>query len=274
MSLQNLQVEFIESMLADVNTHYHVREPERLCIYANNTLSALKNALIAVYPLIQALVGTDFFQQLITQYIHKYPSRSSDLHQYGAYFCDFIAEYEPCYDLIYLPEVARFEWACHAIYFAAEHAPLSVTALENISPDHYASLHFTLHPACQLHKFHYPILQIVDLCKGIHSDTVDIDAGGTNLLIYRKHNELMLMPLSESEYAFLTALECGKEVGLALSESLTIEPEFKLEQKLVKWISDKVIVDFHFMSDDVYKQTGDKDDHPTTKEGYIERFSQ
>ena len=244
MSLQNEQAEFAEVLFAEDEHTDSVTPSQNMIIYRNNMMTNLKQTLHNTYPMIAKLVGEDFFRVAIKEYIHLYPSRSGNLHDYGEYFSDFLAEYPPVKNLPYLVEVAKFEWACHQLHFASDHAALDMKSLAAIAPEQYDQIHFVLHPASRIIKFHYPILQIIDLCKGATNAQIDInEGGGVNLLIIRRHLDIMLQPLSPADFTFLCALQHHNSLSEALEEALRVDAEFNLEARLPAWIQDKTIVD-------------------------------
>lgn len=243
MSLINAQAEIAELILKAQSESDIAVPAENLCIYRNNINSTLLKSLSTTYPLIVKLLGEDFFKVAAREYIKKYPSRSSNLHDYGEYFSRFLAQFPPVKNLIYLVEVAEFEWICHSLYFAADHHGLDINRLRQVTPDQYGNLHFSLHPASHIIKFHYPILDLVEFCKYNNDTKVDINSGGINLQIIRRDLELLLIPLADSDYAFLHALEEGRSLAEALKEAQFYDREFDLEAKLPYWIQNKSIVD-------------------------------
>lgn len=243
MSLQNLQADFAEAVLSDIPYFDAVEPAGNLVIYKNNIFAHQIHALKDIYPLITKLVGDDFFRMTAKEYINRYPSRSGNLHAYGEYFSDFLAEYPPLHDMMYLAEVAQFEWACHTAFFAADHAALDLTILEKLPSASYDHLHFVLHPAARIFKFHYPILHIIDLCKHHTQDHIDVSQGGVNLLIIRRHLDIALVPLSIGECAFLQAIHQHASLTEALNAALAVDDSFKLDEKLPLWIQEKTIVD-------------------------------
>jgi len=243
MLLQNLQSELAELILTNDQHTSLVSLAQHIAIYQNNIIANLVNTLRDTYPLVTKMVGDDFFKIAAKEYITQYPSRSANLHDYGEYFGKFLAEYPPVHDLIYLTEIAEFEWACHIIYFAAEHAALDIRILDHLTSDQYEKLYFIMHPASQLMQCHYPILKIIDLCKGNTTEDIDISEGGINLLIIRRDLDICLVPLTASEFVFLTALQDGKTLSGALQETLAIDADFKLDEKLPGWIQHKTIID-------------------------------
>ena len=78
---------------------------------------------------------------------------SGDLNELGAHLADFLPAFPPAQSLPYLPDVARLEWLAHQAHYAADHAPLDVTALAGSREDDYARLALTLHPAVAVLAF-------------------------------------------------------------------------------------------------------------------------
>lgn len=245
MSLQNVQIEFVDILLSEDGNTDVLQPLSNMSVYRNNVTSSLINTLLNTYPLITRLVGENFFRIAAKDYIKRYPSRSSNLHDFGQYFSDFLAAYPPVKSLIYLAEVAHFEWICHTLHFAADHPAFDLHLLENISPDAYPCLLFILHPACQVIKFHYPILRIIELCKGEIKELLDVNTGGDNLLIIRRDLEIKLVALTAAESAFLQAIQQGLRLAEALDAANAIEADFKLDEKLPAWIQNKTIVDVY-----------------------------
>lgn len=247
MSLQNLQAELAESILnPDENIKpVNVMQPDHLSIYQHNFQATLIRTLQHTYPLITKLVGEDFFYMTANEYIQRYPSCSGNLYDYGEYFSDFLTEYTPAKNLVYLAEVAQFEWISHTVFIANDTAPFDAFALQNIPSEQYNDLHFVLHPASHLKKFHYPILRIIDLCHENIKENIDLDEGGVNLLIIRRELDVSLAQLSTCDFIFLSALKDGSTLSQALAAAHAINPEFNLDEKLPVWIQDKTIVDFY-----------------------------
>jgi len=246
MQLQNLQHEFAEAVLSD-DTHLSFILPaQNIRIYQNQALSQLIECLRNTYPLIVKLVGDDFFRVTAKAYIKQYHSRSGDLNEYGAYFSHFLAGYQAVKDLIYLAEVAQFEWTCHLLSTAGTHGPFDPHLLKNVSPEQYDQLHFVLHPAAKVMKFYYPILRIIDLCETKIDENIDLSEAGVDLLIIRRQLDISLLPLTPADFIFLSSLQDNHSVSDALEAALNEDPHFSLDQKLTAWIQDGTIVDCYF----------------------------
>lgn len=244
--LQNLQAELAEVILNNLSECEIVNKPAHLSIHHHTMMTTLTNVLKNVYPLIVKLLGFDFFYLAAKEYISNYPSRSSNLHDYGEYFSDFLSHYPPLKNLSYLHEVAKFEWACKQIYYAQDHAPLDINTLENISPTDYSHLHFILHPASCVMKFHYPILKIIDLCQETTEEELNLNAGGIELLIIRRERDISLISLSSEKYIFLNALQQNKTLSETLDEVTRNYPDFLVDAHLAELIQDNIIVAFYY----------------------------
>ncbi len=251
-SLAELQQQFVAQLLRpDGDLPESIRpnglsSAARLGVYRNNTLTGLGKALAAIYPVVERLVGEDFFRHAARVFIRRHPSHCGDVGEYGAGFADFLAEFEPARALGYLPDVAQLEWARHRAARAADHDPLDLAALARVTPDDYESLYFALHPSVRLLESDYPVLRIwqVNQPDYAEEDRVDLREGGCRLLIWRQGLALRQRALPPGEYRLLQALAEELDFGSACEPALAAEPDCGIGELLPRWIVDGVIVDF------------------------------
>lgn len=231
-SLRKLQADFAAWVFDDADNGFDreiavagLAGDRRLQIYHNNVYTSLSAALKAVYPVIERLTGEDFFNYMAKQYIRWYPSVSGNLHDFGSRFAVFVSEFEPAKELVYLPDVARLEWAYHSVFHAAESAYLDVTKLYAVAENEYEKLRFSLNPASRLIKSDYPVLSIWRVNQeGSDEEAVDLDVGGSNVLVIRRNMDIDFQPLSDGEFAFLYSLSQGDEFARACELALYEEP--------------------------------------------------
>lgn len=217
-----------------------------LAVYRNNTFSNYRGALREAYPVIQRLVGEEFFDQAADGFIRIAPSTFGDVNLYGAGFGDFLATCPGTRELIYLPDVARLEWAVHRAFQAIDVAPPEVSRLAEVPPESLAALRFTLHPSAGLLASPWPTLAIWRAnqpgCDG--NEAIDLGSGGNRLLVIRRVHDVELEPLAAAEYRLLSALASGARLGAALDDALAEETTFDLGACLQRHLAAGTLVDF------------------------------
>ncbi len=257
--LRELQLGFASAVLdgAEGDFDRHVRTAglsgaRRLQVYRNNALLSLTGALEAVYPVARRVVGEGFFRYAAAQYIARHPSRSGDLHEFGEHFPLFLQSFAPAADLVYLPDVARLEWAYHRVFHAAGHPPLDVTALARVSAERQGDLRFELHPAARLLESAFPIPRIWQVNQDDHDgdSTVDLSEGGVKLLIVRRENlEIEFRPLEDGEFELLRALAGDCDFATACERAMAAQPTLDLPACFQRHVSQGVLVAFHLPTD-------------------------
>lgn len=260
-SLREIQTAFAEGVLdggpaslAGAVVERGLSGSRRLQLYRNNTFASLTEALAAVYPVVQRLVGDDFFRFVAARYIPEHPSRSGNLHDFGGQFAGFLAGLAETEGLPYLPDVARLEWAYHQVFHEADRAPLDPAALGRVPPEAYETLRFRLHPASRLVASPYPVLHIWQVNQeGFSGDpSVRLDEGAARILVFRRGLEVELQALAEGEFALLQAFARDHSLTAAAEAALQAQPEFDLSVSLRHHVVQGTLVDFswgHFGDD-------------------------
>jgi hypothetical protein len=211
---------------------------ERVQIYRRNTVATLTEALIACYPVVHSLVGEEFFAGAAEQYIRSHPPASGNLHDFGGALPGFLERFKPAQELVYLPDVARLEWARQLSYHAADAPTLEVATLKMLSPESYAELRFEQHPATQLIGSSYPIFAIWQLHQSSNSAAgVDLGLGGEQVRVFRDRLAVAQEPLGLAEYLWLQALGGGKTLGQATDLALAANTSFDLAQTLQRHLA-------------------------------------
>jgi hypothetical protein len=253
-SLRELQIGFMGAIFAPEPNGFEVEVKDagipggtRLDVYRNNVFGGLTQALRLTYPAIHVLVGEAFFNRMAEEYISEHASTSGDLTYFGSGFPVFLEGFSPVGDLPYLPDLAYLEWLCHLSYHAADHAPLALERLANLSPERYDCLRFRLHPACHCFASGYPIHQIWQICQPGHTgnETVDLSAGGVNLIVQRTGLRVMPQPVGHGEFALLEAFSLGQSFTEACAAALEAEPELDLAGSLQGFVAREIVVDFY-----------------------------
>jgi hypothetical protein len=209
--------------LLDLVDGQGLQPSQRLQIYRNNCLISLTEALKATYPVIHRLVGDGFFRTAAAAFIKASPPQEPRLSAYGAAFPTFLAQYAPAATLVYLPDMARLEWALNAAWHAPDAPALTAAQLSQASE---SGMPLHLHPACHLLESPWPIERIWhahrtadEIEHGIH-----LDQGGCRLLVYRQGFDVTLATLSGGEFALLGRFADGADLESAVTDALAADP--------------------------------------------------
>lgn len=217
-----------------------------LDIYRNNYRCNLQDALAAAYPLVEQIVGRDFFRMVARKFIEQHPSRSGSLHEYGAELADFLATFPPAQRLAYIADVTMLDWACHRAYYATDTAPFDATRLQAIPAERYAELIWLCHPSCHILNSPYPLLTIWQAHQpGADQDFhVDLDDGGGTVLVCRHDDVVEVSALSAESGDWLQRIQAGTPMGVVADATLAAYPDFDLPATLTNLVAQGVLVDF------------------------------
>lgn len=230
-----------------------IEPARRIAIYRNNWHENGLATLGAAYPVLKRLVGDEYFRQMSREFQAVCPSPAGNLQHLGAPLAGFLQQRFARTEFEYLADVARLEWAYQEILVAADHEPLDARRLLDVKQSCWPELGFTLHPAARLVRSDFPVLTIWSAHQpgadgtataAIDHTTIDLRAGGENVLLRRTALEVELRRLSRAEFAFLEALAHGSSLAAATDAAGAIEPAFDLARVLQRHVGLAVLVDF------------------------------
>ena len=250
-SLLELQREFSEGILHSAGPEFmrQVRAgrfaPERhFQVYRNNVFESLTNALKAVYPVTERLVGGGFFRYAAASYIPAHRPASGNLHDFGGNFAAFLADFPPARELTYLPDVARLEWAMQESFHAGVGQSLALQTLSSIPAEQYGNLKFRLSPSARLLASAYPVLRIWQANQPGSADdqNISLEEGGVKLLVIRRQ-EIEILPLGDGDYSLLSAFAAGARLAQAAGAALDAQADFDLKGALMRHVQQTTLVD-------------------------------
>ena len=200
--------------------------PWRFAVYRNNVVVSLIDALAAGYPVVQRLVGEQFFRTMARIYAAAFPPSSPIMLQYGEGFADFIATFPPAASLPYLADVARLERAWSEAYHAADARPMTLDELARIPPDAFGGIHLELHPSLRLVRSQFPIVTIwqMNLEGGVLA-SVDLSIA-ENALVVRPMVDVEVRNLDGGSSTFVDFLVRGASPAEAAMQALALSPKF------------------------------------------------
>lgn len=192
-----------------------------LSIYRNHFLITLEDALATTFPAIRSLVGAGYFSYAACRFAQANPPSGPCLFEYGDGFAEFVEQLPEAWDLPYLGDVARVEWAVNVSYHAPNAAPLTADRMGKIGPELYGRVAFIPNPAFQLVASCFPITAIWKAAQpdSDPAERVDLDQGGESVLVLRAGDEVVFRRLPDNEYRFLSALREGRSLFHAMAVS-------------------------------------------------------
>jgi hypothetical protein len=219
----------------------------RLRIYRNHAFVTLGAVLEGTFPVVCRLVDKRFFAYACHEYLREHPPHSRCLAEYGADFADFLAGFEPCKDLPYLADVARFEWALNAAAMVREAAPLPIEALAAVPPEKAANLALIVQPSVSYFASGWPIDAIWQANQQSEVPTVDLAHGGTCIEVRRAVDAVAWRRLDPGAFAFRTAIADGLVLAAAAATATAEDPAFDLAAALDRVFAEELAVAFYFV---------------------------
>jgi hypothetical protein len=207
-----------------------------LGIYRAHLHETFRGALAPAFPVIERLVGAQFFEALARQFQAAHPSHSGDLQRIGVPFPAFLRDRFHAGPYAYFADVAALEWAIEESMTAPAAPAFDARELCGIAPAHYADLHFALHPACRLVSSAYPLLPIwhANQPRSAATQVIDLASGSTCVLLLRAGARVHFHHLGAPEFALLCALASNSSLGAALDAALHADAAFDLVPVLRK----------------------------------------
>ena len=181
----------------------------RFGIYRNNVASALTNSLRVRYPVVEQLVGRDFFNAMCREFIAGNKPNSAMLIAYGANFPEFISGFEPAESVPYLADVATLESTWWVSYHAADTAPLNKDALAVLAPEAWGETHLRFLACVKILSFGYSAISI---WRAHHDDGLAMPTlvdQPEYVLIHRDGTQVLVHTLTQDMHLFLDALAQG-----------------------------------------------------------------
>jgi len=213
---------------------------KRFDVYRNNVVLSLSDALSDAFPVVEKLVGEEFFQAMARVFVRQYPPKSPILSQFAPEFPDFLAAFPPVAKLTYLPDVARLEKARTEAYHAADATPIDGAALAALSPEQMTDAKLRLHPSLRVLSSPFPIFAIWR--QNSDAPETAIPKHGQDVLIARPNDMVEMRSLPPGAADFLRALQSGRTLGETIEYCEKI-PLFDLTENIGGLFESNLLVD-------------------------------
>ena len=219
----------------------------RLAVYRNNVVSSLIDALADTFPVVQQLVGPDFFRAMAGVFVRQAPPQSRVLARYGQAFPTFLARFEPAQALPYLADVARLEMARVVAYHAADVPALTDEAvtLALASVERTGELRLSLHPSLATLKSDHAVASL----WAAHQTDAEIQGVAIDqpesAIVLRTGLDVLVLLAPPGSVAFIQVLQQGQNLGQAVVHAVTAAPAFDLTATLSLLLAHGALASLH-----------------------------
>ena len=217
-------------------------------IYRHSAIANITQALALTYPVMNKLVGSDFFQATCRQFIFLHWPQSGNMDDYGEEFPHFLSKFKHTKSLVYLSDVARLEWAFHQSTLANDAGITDWSSLAQT--EDILQLQFTLAPSVKLIHSIFTIDKIWqenqdNALQYVEGDVLDIEKiNNTFLVLFRKGLKTVIMTVSEGEFVFLQAFKSEQVFEQAIIMATAKQADISIDHCLKKFIELGVINGF------------------------------
>lgn len=217
---------------------------QRMAFYGNCYVLRLKEALSTDYERLHAYLGDELFDNLMLQYIEKYPSQHPSLRYFGQHMLELVEQLEPFNELVEVAEITRIEQAFANSFDAADCQCVLINELAELEPHAWASLRLKFNDAAQLLPQTVNSFQI---WKALSNEETppQKEADDTSWLIWRQDLVSRYRALDNAELAALgIAMSRGSFADLceALLEYYSEqETPMRAVGYLQQWINDQMV---------------------------------
>lgn len=198
---------FTGTLPPGVTAHAPQEAAQRFAVYRNNVAHSLTRALTRRFPVVERLVGAEFFTAMARLYIEAEPPPSPRIFLWGEGFASFLRSFAPVRSLPYLPDVARLEWLRGQAYHAADVAPVDPADLAKAAGDP-ARFAIRLHPSVALLRSRHAVVTIWQANQpgAARTGPLRADQAENALVLRDRRDQVPVTALSEGEAGFVSAL--------------------------------------------------------------------
>lgn len=203
-----------------------MRPSEALEIYRRGHIARMTEALGETFETVWWVLGDDLFFSLCEDYLHKFPSRSYNLNDFGARFVDYLRQVRKQLPAPFLIDLADFEWQFQEV-FHAKHTPLNASEILTQIRD-LSTTRFSFSSASRVLEYPYAVYTLWQQRKSDPERSAELMWDTPqSLLLYRHSENVHVLRLIQTDYFILKGLCLGRSVGDVLAEASTRFPEMK-----------------------------------------------
>lgn len=165
---QRAVVEGDDAILAELLDTSKEKRDILLGVYRNAYVARLIEFLTHDYEKLHALLGDDQFDVVARAYIVANPSQTPNARWYGQHLPQFLRTSSDYRDTPALADLAALEMALNDVFDSQDAPALTMEDLSTLSPEDWAGLTFTPHPAVRRLDV---TTNIVDIWRALNDDS-------------------------------------------------------------------------------------------------------
>jgi hypothetical protein len=219
----------------------------RFAVHRNNVVSSLLDALADTFPVVQELVGVEFFRAMAAVFVRRSPPRSSILAHYGHEFPQFIAGFEPADAVPYLADMAALELARVRAYHAADADALAPQPLRHALSDasRIGELRVAFHPSVSIVSSPFAVVSLWAAHQS-PDDTAAIDIDHPEqAIVLRAGLAVLVLRLPAGGAEFAQGLMRGESLTDAAGAAALTVPSFDLSAVLALLMGHGALTSIH-----------------------------
>lgn len=201
-----------------------------LAVYRNTVAKGRADALAALFPTVERLVGEAWFRDAALIFTRAHPPAGPVLDDYGGDFPVWLATFGPARDLPYLAPVARLDLAWGEAHRAADAPVMNAPDLTGVATARMFAARAILHPSVRLFDFEWtaPSIWLANRPE-FRIDAEPVwDRQPEALALYRTAWTVEARRLSPAEWRLLDGCRRGSTLGQAALLAMGHEPGLDL----------------------------------------------
>lgn len=223
-SLEHWQIQFFGYILNVENSFTQLIKPmpdltveSCVQIYKRGYNARLTEVLGDTFEASWWVLGDEAFFKFAGEFISNIPSRSYDLSDYGSEFPNYLESQSISKEILFLPDLARFEWLFKAVFHESDISAANddLSAQLSTNPD----LKITINNQVHFFSSKYSVYDLWTMRSTQISSLSEINLNKEqNLIIFKKNGQIHSVQLSKSEYDLLFLFRDT----ITLEESVTL----------------------------------------------------
>jgi len=225
-----------ERLEAVVRPSHSLTAAERVDVYHGMYLLRMVEALEADYPAVRHFLGAEGFEELATDYVQGFPSRSYTLNRLGDHLPRFLADHPGRPHAAFLSDLARYELAVTETFDERESEVLTPDDAKAVAPDAWPGARLVPVAAFRLLALRHDVGAAVDASKEGAPPPAP-RRRQSRIAVYRRDYSVMRLDLTRPQHDLLAALAAGAPLGEAVASAALALRAARRESAVYRWFS-------------------------------------